>query len=94
MYARHSVEPGRPSRRRAAELHDPEEHKLCGMIEGIFGAEEAGGNRPHCRFSREDNRRRFGRGRAIAWNVRVLGRLRCANELGIQIPSYGRAPAA
>lgn len=85
---------GRPSRRRAAGLYDPEEYKLRGMIEGIFGAEEARGHRLHCRFVREDNRRRFGMGRAIAWNVRVLGRLRCANELGIPIPSYGTAPAA
>lgn len=78
-----------PSRRRTAELYDSEEYKLRGMIEWIFGAEEARGHRLHCRFTREDNHRRFGMGRAIEWNVRVLGRLRCASEFGISIPPYG-----
>ena len=33
--------------------------------------------------------RRFAKGRAIAWNIRVLNRFECANRLRIPIPSYG-----
>lgn len=54
------------------------------------GAEEARGYQLHCRLIREDNHRWLGRGRTIAWNVRVLGRFRCAYELGISIPAAGR----
>ena len=43
----------------------------------------------HYRFVREDNRRRFAKGRAIAWNIRILNRFECANRLNIPIPSYG-----
>ncbi len=55
-------------------------------IGGIFGAGET---RLHCRFVREDNRRLFAKGRAIAWNIRILNRFECANRLNIPIPSYG-----
>ena len=46
----------------------------------------------HCRFILPDNRRRLGKIRAIAWNIKVLNRLRCARMRGgIGIPSYGTA---
>ena len=51
--------------------------------------EETRGHQLLCRFVREDNRRRFAKGRAIAWNIRVLNRFECANRLRIPIPSYG-----
>ena len=67
---------------------------MLGMIEGIFEAEEVVGHRLYCQFVCEDSHRRFGRGRAVAWSIRMLGPLRCASELDMRIPSYGKAPAA
>ena len=61
------------------------------MIEGVFGGEESKRHQLHCRFILPDNRCRFGKIRAIAWNVKVLNRLRCARIRGIEIPSYGTA---
>ena len=43
--------------------------------------------------SRDDNRRRFAKGRAISWNIRVLSRFECAAKLDVPIPSYGAARA-
>ena len=60
-----------------------------GLIEGIFGAEETKRHQLHCRFIREDNRLRFAKIRAIAWNIKVLNRFECASNLRIPIPSYG-----
>lgn len=77
------------SRKKAAEMFDDKEYRLRGMIEGIFGAEETRRHQLHCRFIREDSRRRFPKGRAISWNIRVLNRFKWANRLGIPIPSYG-----
>ena len=59
------------------------------MIEGIFGGEESKRHQLHCRFINWDSHRRFGKIRAIAWNLKALNRLRCARMLGIEIPSYG-----
>ena len=53
------------------------------------GSEETRRHQLHCRFVLEDNRRQFAKGRAIAWNIRVLNRFECANRLNIPIPSYG-----
>ena len=52
------------------------------MIEGIFGGEESKRHQLHCRFIRWDNCCRFGKIRAIAWNLKVLNRLRYARMLG------------
>ena len=65
------------------------EYRKRAPIEGIFGAEETRRHQLHCRFVLENNRRRFAKGRAIAWNIRVLNRFECANRLSISIPSYG-----
>ena len=53
---------------------------------GIFGVEETRRHQLHCQFVREDNRRRFAKGRTIAWNIRVFNRFECANRLNIPIP--------
>ena len=84
-----AVSRGKPSRKKAAGLFDPYEYKTRALIEGIFGAEESRRHQLHCRFVREDNRRRFAKGRAISWNIRVLNRFECARRLNISIPSYG-----
>ena len=47
---------GKPSRKKAARLFDQDEYRKRGMIEGVFGAEEAKRHQLHCRFIREDNR--------------------------------------
>ena len=65
-----------------------------GIIEGVFGGEESKRHQLHCRFILPDNRRRFGKIRAIAWNIKVLNRFRCARIRGIEIPTYGTAPCA
>ncbi|MYB47432.1 MAG: hypothetical protein F4245_06535 [Cenarchaeum sp. SB0678_bin_8] len=48
----------------------------------------------YCRFVGDDNRKRFAKGRAISWNIRVLNWFWWANRLGIPIPSYGAPPEA
>lgn len=90
----HSVNRGKPYRSRAARIFNEEEYHQRGMIEGIFGGEESKRHQLHCRFIRPDNRRRFGKIRAIAWNIKVLNRFRCARIRGIGIPSYGTASCA
>ena len=90
---RGSVNRGKPYQSRAAEIFDEEYHQR-GMVEGIFGGEESKRHQLHCRFIRPDNRRRFGKIRAIAWNIKVLNRFRCARLQGIEIPSYGTASCA
>ena len=84
-----SANRGKPSRSRAARLFNKDQYGQRGMIEGIFGGEESKRHQLHCRFIRWDNRRRFGKIRAIAWNLKVLNRLRYARMLGIEIPPYG-----
>ena len=84
-----SVNRGKPHRSKAAKIFDEEKYHQRGMIEGIFGGEESKRHQLHCRFIRPDNRRRFGKIRAITWNIKVLNRLRCARIRGIEIPSYG-----
>ena len=86
---KNAVSRGKPHRKKAAGLFDGEEYKERSLIEGVFGAEETRRHQLHCRFVRDDNRRRFAKGRAISWNIRVLNRFECARRLNIQIPSYG-----
>lgn len=73
---------GKPARRRAGELFDPEKYKRRGMIEGIFGAEEMAGHRLHCRYRKKEAQVRFGLLLGITWNICVLNRIRCSLELG------------
>ena len=84
-----AVNRGKPSMKKAARMFNDNEYRKRSLIEGIFGAEETRGHQLLCRFVREDNRRRFAKGRAIAWNIRVLNRFECANRLRMPIPSYG-----
>ena len=87
-----AVNSGKPYRSRAAKIFDGEEYHQRGMIEGVFGGAESKRHQLHYRFILPDNRRRFGKIRAIAWNIKVLNRLRCVRIRGIGIPSYGTAP--
>ena len=89
-----SVNRGKPYRRRAAKIFNEDGLPQRGIMEGIFGGEESKRHQLHCRFIRPDNRRRFGKIRAIAWNIKVLNQLRCARIRGIEIPSYGMVPCA
>ena len=50
-----------PNRAKGAELFDPAEYAKRGMIEGIFGAEEAKNHQLHCRFIKEGNMRGLAR---------------------------------
>ena len=89
-----SVNRGKPYRSRPARIFDETGYRQRGMIEGIFGGEESKRHQLHCRFILPDNRRRFGKIRAIVWNIKVLNRFRCARMRGIGIPSYGAASRA
>ena len=84
-----AVSRGKPYRKKAARMFNDNEYGKRSLVGGIFGAEETRGHRLPCRFVREDNRRRFAKGRATAWNIRVLNRFERANRLGIPVPSYG-----
>ena len=77
-----------PKRKKAAERFNLAEYEKRRLIEGIFGAEETRRYQLHCRFVLDKNRILFAKGRAIAWNIRVLNRFECANRLHIPIPSY------
>ena len=57
---------GKPSRKKAAGLFNPDEYRLRTLMEGIFGAEETRGHQLHYRLVRADNRGRFAKGRAVA----------------------------
>ena len=79
-----------PGREKATGLSNPDEYRPRALIGGIFGAEERRGHQLHCKIVRADNRRRFAKGRAIAWSVRVLNRFEHANRLCIPIPDIMR----
>ena len=81
--------PAKTYREMGAKLFDLDVYNMRLLIKGIFGAEEAKRHQLLCRFLLEDNQTRYGKFRAIAWNLRVLSKFRCANALGIPIPSYG-----
>ena len=76
-----AVNRGKLSRSKAARLFNQDEYRNRGMIEGVFGAEETKRHQLHCRFIREDNRLRFAKIRAIAWNIKVINRFECASKL-------------
>ena len=84
-----AVNRGKPGRKKAAGLFGQDECRKRGMIEGVFGAEEAKRHQLHCRFIREDSRLRFAKIRAIAWNIKVINRFECASKLRIPIPACG-----
>ena len=81
-----------PNRKKAARLFNQDEYRLRALIEDVFGAEESRRHQMHCWFVRTDNRLRFAKGRAIAWNVWALNRFEWANRLKVPIPSYGGQP--
>ena len=83
-----AVNRGKPSRSKAARLFDQDEYRKRGMIEGVFGAEGAKRHQLHCRFIRENNRLRFAKIRATAWNIKILNRFECASKLRMPIPTY------
>jgi len=71
-------------RRKAAEEFDEAVYRYRSLIEGIFGAEEAGkGLKTRCRL--RATQRRWGLATAIGHNLAVLNRLRCARQLGITL---------
>ena len=76
-----------PNRKKAARLFNRDEYRIRALMEGVFGAEESRRRHLHCRFIRTDNRLRFAKGRAIAWNVRAPSRFEWANRLKAPPPS-------
>ena len=52
-------------RRKAASMFSGSKYRKRALIESIFGAEETRRHQQHCRFVRDDNRRRFAKGRPI-----------------------------
>ncbi len=71
-------------RRRAAAEFNETVYRYRGLIEGIFGAEEAGkGLKTRARL--RTMQRRWGLALAMGHNLAVLNRLRCAKQLNIQL---------
>ena len=73
---------GRPSRRRAGKMFDPDDYRRRSMVEGIFSAGESGGRRPRYRYRKEPARKRFGTALAIARDACAPIHIRCAVENG------------
>ena len=67
---------GRPLRRRAGKMFDPDGYRRRGVAEGIFGAGEAAGRRLRCRYGREPARGRPGTAPAIARDACAPSRIR------------------
>ena len=76
---------GKKHRKKASGLFDAVLYKQRGMIEGIFGAEEAEHHQLYCRFRKDVNQRRFGLLKAIGWNLEVLNRLEHTADLGVKV---------
>ena len=71
-------------RRRAAKEFNDAIYRYRGLVEGIFGAEEAeNGLKTSCRLRR--TQRRWGLAIAIGHNLAVYNRLRCARQLHIEL---------
>lgn len=71
-------------RRKAAGEFDEAVYRYRSLVEGIFGAEEAGkGLKTRCRLRRMQ--RRWGLALAVGHNLAVLNRLRCAKQLSIEL---------
>jgi hypothetical protein len=81
-------------RRRAAEEFNEAVYRYRGLVEGIFGEEEAEkGLKTRCRLRRMQ--RRWGFAGAIGHNLAVLNRLRCARQLHITLkPILSNAEAS
>ncbi|MFY9796974.1 MAG: hypothetical protein WAJ93_14910, partial [Candidatus Nitrosopolaris sp.] len=69
-------------------IFDASIYHYRGLIEGIFGAEEAKHHQLYCRFRLKNNQKRFGLVKSIGWNIEVLNRLQCANKLGLKVTRY------
>jgi hypothetical protein len=72
-------------RMKAAKSFDVELYHYRGLIEGIWGAEEAKGHSLRTGERKRGCQERWGIMLCIAWNARVWNRLRCAKELGIEV---------
>ena len=76
---------GKEFRAKAARIFDHVTYKKHGMMEGIFGAEEAEHHQLYCRFRKNANQRRFGLLKVIGWNIEILNRIECTVESGFAI---------
>jgi hypothetical protein len=77
-------------RSNASKNFDFKLYRWRGMTEAIFGAEESKDQRLHTRFRKDENRERWGTIIAIGWDLKVLNRLRCTKELGMEVKSIIR----
>jgi len=64
-------------------MFDGKAYRTRALMEGIFGAEEAGGRRLTCRFRGASTRRRFGLCKAMGRNLKVQNRPECAARIGV-----------
>ena len=76
------------NRKKAAKIFNASVYHYRGLIEGIFGAEEARHHRLYCRFRLKNNQKRFGLIKSIGWNLEVFNRLQCVNKLGLKMTQY------
>ena len=79
----------KPNKGKAAMMFNSSGHRWRPLIEGAFGAEETRRHQLHCRFVRQDNRRRFAKGRSTARSIRTPNQFECAT-----VPAYRFRPSA
>jgi hypothetical protein len=72
-------------RSKAYKEFDKDAYHYRGMIEAIFGAEESDEHNLRTRFRIKEHREKWGVPLAIGWNLKVLNRLLCAKQLGINV---------
>ena len=76
---------GKRYRRQAGRMFDEEVYRYRGLVEGIFGAEEAEGHRLCCRYRKRSCQYRFGQMLSIGWNLEVLNRIECEKMMKNQV---------
>ena len=72
-------------RGKASKEFNEDFYRYRGMIEAIFGGEESDEHNLRTRFRLKEHREKWGTSLAIGWNLKVLNRLQCAKQLGIEV---------
>lgn len=70
---------------KASKEFNGEIYRYRGMVEAVFGEEEADDHNLHTRFRIREHQEKWGQILAIGWNLKVLNRLRCMKHLGIEV---------
>jgi len=72
-------------RSKASKEFNKDLYRYRGMIEAIFGGEESDEHNLRTRFSIKEHQEKWGVMLAIGWNLKVMNRLQCMKQLGIEV---------